>query len=64
VVAVGNDGRLYHDIRNNDADGSWQGWNQMGGYQDAGLMASRTVAVADIPGTHEVHVIATGDQWR
>lgn len=48
VTAVGDDGLLYHEIR--DANGTWSGFQPVGGYQGAAHFAARSVAAAGMPG--------------
>jgi hypothetical protein len=60
IIAVGNTGLLYHNIRL--ANGNWQGWIQMAGYDGAAQMSSSTVAMAGNPGSAAMQVIATGDR--
>lgn len=67
LVAIGDDGNLYHDIR--FADGSWQGWGQMQGNGDAATFNAGAVAVAAINDTNDpddgqLQVAAIGDDGR
>ncbi|MGW5345539.1 FG-GAP-like repeat-containing protein [Streptomyces sp. NPDC004050] len=45
VVAVGNDGRQYHDAR--FLNGSWQGWNPIGGVDGATSVAITGMSTGD-----------------
>ncbi|HEX8871098.1 MAG TPA: hypothetical protein VF821_35890 [Lentzea sp.] len=60
IVANGPDGVLYHNIRR--ADGSWQGWNRIGGFNGAGEMSASTLAMASRPGSNDIQLVATGNK--
>ncbi|MFI6604201.1 glycoside hydrolase domain-containing protein [Nonomuraea sp. NPDC050536] len=49
LVAVGNDGNVYHDIRN--GTGTWQGWRAVAGYEGGATFAAPGgVAIAGAKG--------------
>ncbi|HEY4460799.1 MAG TPA: glycoside hydrolase domain-containing protein [Pseudonocardiaceae bacterium] len=58
IVAVGNDGNLYHDIRL--ANKNWQGWGQVRGAGGAGTFSASTVAISAMS-NGDAQVIAVGN---
>jgi len=65
VIAIGDDGNLYHDIRFGTPGNPWQGWGPTQGVGDSTFFNARSVAVAAIntTDTHngELHVSAIGN---
>ena len=47
MLAIGVDGNVYHNIR--AANGSWQGWQPVAGYNGAARFAGPKVAIAGMP---------------
>jgi hypothetical protein len=67
LVAIGDDGNLYHGIRN--ADGTWQGWGQLPGFGGATTFNASAVAIAAIndpadPSNGQLQVAAIGNDGR
>jgi hypothetical protein len=58
IVAVGNDGSLYHNIRL--ANKNWLGWGQVQGAGGAGTFSASTVAISGMP-NGDAQVIAVGN---
>jgi hypothetical protein len=59
VVAIGNDGMLYHTIRN--TDGTWAGWGEVQGADGAPSFGAATTAItADTDGSTQI--LATGNR--
>ena len=59
VVAVGNDGNLYHNIRFADK-GNWQGWGEVQGFGNASSFEASTVAITGMP-NGDAQVVAVGN---
>jgi hypothetical protein len=58
IVAVGNDGNLYRNIRL--ANKNWQGWGQVQGAGGAGTFSASTVAISGMS-NGDAQVIAVGN---
>ncbi|SDJ04116.1 hypothetical protein SAMN04488074_101351 [Lentzea albidocapillata subsp. violacea] len=46
VIATGNDGLIYHTIRNNDVSGTWQQWNPVAGRAGSPFFQASALAAA------------------
>ncbi|MFI6604200.1 CHAP domain-containing protein [Nonomuraea sp. NPDC050536] len=58
VAAVGNDGLIYHEVR--DGNGKWSGFQPVAGYGGAAHFAARSVAIAGTP-DGSAQLIAVGN---
>ncbi|MGV9313911.1 transglycosylase family protein [Streptomyces sp. NPDC003691] len=58
VLGTGTDGNLYHNARY--ANGTWTGWQPLGGYNGAPRFAATEAAVAGMP-NGDAHVVAVGN---
>ncbi|RST07373.1 hypothetical protein EF910_06755 [Streptomyces sp. WAC07149] len=61
LLAVGNDGNTWHDIRK--ADGTWQGWKRMDGANGATTFAASSVAIAGLP-NGDAQLLAVGNDGK
>ncbi|MEU8976868.1 glycoside hydrolase domain-containing protein [Streptomyces monashensis] len=61
VVAIGNDGHIYHEVRS--GGGAWSGFKPMSGYAGAGTFTASSVAVAGMPGGSS-QVVAVGNDGK
>jgi hypothetical protein len=59
VVAVGGDGNAYHNIRR--ANGTWQGWTPLSGYEGATTFQAKSISIAGMPGGSAQIVAVGGD---
>lgn len=59
IIAIGNDGNLYHNIRN-DTSGVWQGWAPMAGASGAPSFQASVVAITGLD-DDSAQVIAVGN---
>ena len=57
IVAVGNDGNLYHNIRY--ATKNWQGWGEVQGANGAATFSASTVAITGMP-NGDAQLVAVG----
>ncbi|RSM50858.1 hypothetical protein DMA12_01580 [Amycolatopsis balhimycina DSM 5908] len=61
LTAVGNDGHIYHEIRN--PNGTWSGFQPLPGYAGAATFSAPSVAVAGMPGG-SAQVVAVGNDGK
>ncbi|MFD8599325.1 CHAP domain-containing protein [Kitasatospora sp. NPDC059646] len=58
LVAVGNDGNIYHSIRL--ANGSWQGWGPVAGVGSAANFAASSIGITSTP-NGDAQLVAVGN---
>ncbi|MGW1642687.1 hypothetical protein [Streptomyces lavendulae] len=61
LLATGNDGLAYHNIRN--ANGTWQGWNKVDGYGGATGFAASSLAITGLP-NGDTQMLAVGNDGK
>ncbi|MFD8025628.1 hypothetical protein ACFV6G_35090, partial [Streptomyces lavendulae] len=61
LLATGNDGLAYHNIRN--ANGTWQGWNKVDGYGGAPGFAASSLAITGLP-NGDTQMLAVGNDGK
>ncbi|MFD8979677.1 CHAP domain-containing protein [Streptomyces sp. NPDC059564] len=61
LLATGNDGFVYHNIRN--ADGTYQGWAKVDGYGGAPNFAATSLAITGMP-NGDTQMIAVGNDGK
>ncbi|MFJ5229057.1 transglycosylase family protein [Kitasatospora sp. NPDC088391] len=58
LVAVGNDGNVYHSVR--QANGSWQGWGPVAGVGGAANFAASSIGITSTP-NGDAQLVAVGN---
>ncbi|RJQ68001.1 DUF1906 domain-containing protein [Pseudonocardiaceae bacterium YIM PH 21723] len=61
LLAIGNDGNVYHNIR--FANGTWQGWGPLPGYDGGVKFAASAVAITGVAGG-SAQLLAVGNDGR